>query len=238
MNSRGQAAAFFDLDGTLLPSPSLEWRFLLYLLDRDHISSTSLRQWLSRFAKTILWNRRAAIEENKLYLAGLPESLVEEWQKNLVASPVPFFADGLGRLAWHQAKGHLVFLVSGTLAPLARAAANQLPGRVEICSTELDTMDGRWTGIVNGEHRSGEAKARAIQDLASKFGLALEQSYAYGNDWADFPMLASVGSPCAVNPSARLKLAARKRGWPICSWSRMQPFVRNCDVGLAVAGKI
>jgi HAD superfamily hydrolase (TIGR01490 family) len=237
MNPRGQTAAFFDLDGTLLPSPSLEWRFLLYLLDRDQISSAPLRRWIARFAKKILWNRRAAIAENKIYLAGLPESLVEDWEKSLAPRPLPYFAEGLRRLAWHQAQAHPVFLMSGTLAPLARVVANQLPGRMEICATELDTMDGRWTGFVNGEHRSGEAKARTIRDLTERFDLALEQSYAYGNDQADFPMLASVGHPCAINPSAHLKRAARKRDWPVRSWSGIRPAAREWDVGLTAPEK-
>jgi HAD superfamily hydrolase (TIGR01490 family) len=237
MIPRRQIAAFFDLDGTLLPSPSLEWRFLLYLLDRDQIASAQLRRWLAQFAKKILWDRRAAIEENKLHLTGLPESLVEEWEKTLTTSPLPFFAEGLRMLAWHQAQERAVFLISGTLAPLARVVANQLHGRVDICATELDMMDGRWTGFVNGEHCSGEAKARTIQELASRFGLDLQQSYAYGNDLRDLPMLAAVGRPCAVNPSARLKLVTRKRGWATCSSSGMQPFTRNWGVGLKAAGK-
>jgi len=237
MNHRGQTAAFFDLDGTLLPSPSLEWRFLLYLLDRDLIPSAQLRRWLARFAKKILWDRRAAIEENKLYLAGLPESLGEEWEKALSAHPLPYFAEGIRRLQWHQAQGHQVYLISGTLAPLARVAENQLPGRVEVCATELGATDSCWTGFVDGEHRSGGGKTHAIQDLAAKFGLALEQSYAYGNDLADLSMLASVGRPCAVNPSARLKLAARKRGWPICSWRENPPVARNWNAELTAEGK-
>jgi HAD superfamily hydrolase (TIGR01490 family) len=237
MIPRRQIAAFFDLDGTLLPSPSLEWRFLLYLLDRDQIASAQLRHWLARFAKNILWNRRAAIEENKLHLTGLPESLVEEWEKTLEACPLPLFAAGVRQLAWHQAKGHSVFLISGTLAPLARVAANGFPGRVEICATEPDAIDGRWTGFINEEHCSGDAKARTISNLSSRFGFDLQQSYAYGNDLRDLPMLAAVGRPCAVNPSARLKLAARKRGWATCSWSGMQPFARNWGVELTAAGK-
>jgi HAD superfamily hydrolase (TIGR01490 family) len=237
MNFRGQTAAFFDLDGTLLPSPSLEWRFLLHLLDRDLIPSAQLRRWLAHFAKNILWNRRGAVEENKLYLAGRRESLVEEWEKAFSTHPLPFFAEGIRRLQWHQAQGHQVFLISGTLAPLARVAANQLPGRVEVCATELNAVDGCWTGFVNGEHRSGEAKARAIQDFAVKFGLAPGQSYAYGNDLTDLSMLASVGRPCAVNPSARLKHAGRKCGWPVCTWRGIPPVARNWDAELTEAGK-
>jgi HAD superfamily hydrolase (TIGR01490 family) len=232
-----QIAAFFDLDGTLLPSPSFEWRFLLYLLDRDQIASTQLRRWVAQFAKKILWDRRAAIEENKLYLTALPESLVEEWEETLGGCPLPFFEEGLRMLARHQAQGHAVFMISGTLTPLARVAANQLHGRVEICATELDTMGGRWTGFVNGEHCSGEAKARTVRELSSRFDLDLQQSYAYGNDLRDLPVLAAVGRPCAVNPSARLRRVARKRGWPIYSWSGVPSAARNWGVGLTSAGK-
>lgn len=237
MNLGERTAAFFDLDGTLLPSPSLEWRFLLYLLDRDRISSAQLRRCLAQFTKKLLWDWRAAIEENKLYLAGLPETIVEEWEKTLATRPLPFFAGGIRRLTWHQTQGHRIFLVSGTLAPLARVAANQLPDRMEICATDLDALNGRWTGFVNGEHRRGDAKARAIRDLAARFGMTIEQSYAYGNDFSDLPMLASVGRPRAVNPSARLKHTARKRGWPICTWSGVPPGAQNWNAELPAAGK-
>lgn len=237
MIRRGQPATFFDLDGTLLPSPSLEWRFLLYLLDRDQISSAQLRRWLAQFAKNILRDRRAAIQENKLYLAGLLESLAFDWAKPFEGRPLPFFAEAVRRLEWHQAKGHRVFLLSGTLAPLAQFAANQLPGRVEVCATELEAIDGRWTGFVKGEHRGGEAKARAIRELASKFHLAPDQCYAYGNDSSDLAMLASVGCPSAVNPAARLRRAARKCGWPICSWSGVLPATRNWNSELTAPEK-
>lgn len=237
MIPRRQIAALFDLDGTLLPSPSLEWRFLLYLLDRDQIASAQLRGWLAQSARKILWDRRAAIEENKLHLTGLRESLVKDWEKSLEARPLSLFAAGVRQLAWHQAEGHPVFLISGTLAPLARVAVNGLPGHVEICATEPEAIDGRWTGFIKGEHRSGEAKARTISDLSSRFGLDLERSYAYGNGLSDLAMLAAVGRPCAVNPSSRLKLAARRRGWSICSWFGMQPFARNWDAGLTAEEK-
>jgi hypothetical protein len=43
MNSPQNVGAFFDLDGTLLPPPSLEWRFIGYLLERDQISGHTSR---------------------------------------------------------------------------------------------------------------------------------------------------------------------------------------------------
>ena len=54
MNSPERIGAFFDLDGTLLQSPSLEWRFITWLAARDKIGSGEIGRWLGCFAKTFV----------------------------------------------------------------------------------------------------------------------------------------------------------------------------------------
>src|SRR5271155_2109317 len=117
--------AFFDIDGTLLAAPSLEWRFVAYLLERNEISSEQVGRWLAHFAGTFWRNLHGAIEGNKRYLSGISEALVNDWEKSLApgscrGDSLPFFEEALQRIAWHSAQGHRVFLVSGALAPLAR----------------------------------------------------------------------------------------------------------------------
>jgi HAD superfamily hydrolase (TIGR01490 family) len=218
MNVSAKIGAFFDLDGTLIPPPSLEWRFLAHLLAGEEVSRPNLIRWLRHSAKTVLRDRFAAIEGNKLYLGGLRESLVAEWTTAGAPNSPPFFLDGMVRLAWHHAQGHRVFLVTGTLAPLARAVAQHFPCPVEIIASELVVFDGHWTGWLAGEHMSGQAKAWAIQALARQNGIELGQSHAYANHTADVPMLEAVGNPVAVNPSRRLARLARTRGWRIHKW--------------------
>jgi phosphoserine phosphatase len=220
MSAARRAAAFFDLDGTLLPGPSLEWRFIGYLLGRDAILNAHVWHWLVQFSKSIFHNPRAATAGNKLYLTGLEESLVTDWQKSGAPGSLPFFAEGIDCMVQHIARQHQVILVSGTLAPLARVIAGQFPGRVEVCGTELKALDGRWTGWLAGDHLAGVAKARALRSLASRFGLNLDRSYAHGNGMADLPMLRCVGRPVVVNPSWRLARHARQLGWPVCNWER------------------
>ena len=224
--------AFFDLDGTLIPPPSLEWRFLAHLLACEKVSRTNLMLWLRQWAKNILRDRHAAIENNKLYLAGLPESLVAEWTAAGAPNSPPFFLEGMARLAEHHTQGHRIFLVTGTLAPLARAIAHHIPCPVEIVASEVEVLDGRWTGWLVGEHMSGKAKACAIQALAARYRLELRQSHAYGNDVADLPMLDAVGSPVAVNPSRRLARMARTRGWPIYKWHELQTSAKTTHTRL------
>jgi HAD superfamily hydrolase (TIGR01490 family) len=220
MNASLKIGAFFDLDGTLVSGPSLEWRFFAHLLACDEISCANLARWLKQCARMIWIDRFAAIEANKLYLAALRESLAVEWTG---ADTSLLFPDGTERLAWHRAQGHRVFFITGTLAPLARAMAQHFPCPVEIIASELEVFDGHWTGWLVGKHMSGKAKASAIRALAARYGLELNQSYAYGNDISDLPMLDAVGNPVVVNPSNRLARLVRTRGWRIHNWYKSQP---------------
>jgi HAD superfamily hydrolase (TIGR01490 family) len=225
--SANKIGAFFDLDGTLMPKPSLEWRFLSHLLERDEITSAAVLRWLGNWAGTVLREPRAAVDGNKSYLAGLRESLASDWANSLEPGSMPMFSEGLARIEWHVTQQYQVFFVSGTLAPLACAIARSLPGHIEVIASELEVCRGYWTGRLAGEHMSGKAKWRAVHALAEKHGLRLDLSYAYGDQIADLPMLEAVGHPFVVNPGARLRRVARKRGWPICHWTVAPLAVRD-----------
>ena len=236
MNSQANCAelvgAFFDLDGTVLPAPSLEWRFIGYLLARDEISTAHVGGWLAECARRFWHDPRGATEGNKRYLAGIREELVNDWEKSLATETLagellPFFEEALQRIAWHQAQCHRVFFVSGTLAPLARVVARSVGARdaecIEVCATELEAGSGCgqiWSGRILGEHMSGEAKSAAVKTFAARYGLDPSRSYAYGNGVRDAQMLEAVGNAVAVNPTRRLERVARKRGWRTCIWNK------------------
>src|SRR5271156_1474009 len=95
--------AFFDIDGTLLPAPSLEWRFIGYLVERDEISSGHLARWGAHFAGTFWRDLHGATEGNKGYLRGISEALVNDWEKSLAlgffrGDSLPFFEEALQRI--------------------------------------------------------------------------------------------------------------------------------------------
>ena len=54
-----------------------------------------------------------------------------------------------------------------------------------------------------------------MRGFASKHGLDLSKSWAYSDSYSDYPMLAVVGRPTAVNPDLRLRVVARSYAWPI-----------------------
>jgi phosphoserine phosphatase len=232
MSQPNLVAAFFDLDGTLLPPPSLEWRFIRYLLWHGKIGTPNIFRWLGHAGHSIGRGPRRAIEANKQYLGGLSASLVVDWANSPKAEDVNLetrgaFAEGLQRIRWHQAQNHRVFLLTGTLAPLANDFATRLPGNVEVIATDLSDFGTRlfphprpriWTGELAAEHMVGAAKCRALRATAGRHHLDLTGCYAYGNSIADRAMLEAVGHPTAVNPSRSLARLARKRCWPVSRW--------------------
>lgn len=246
MTAPENIGAFFDLDGTLLPPPSLEWRFIAYLVERDQIASTHLARWLAHFAKTILRYPHQAIEGNKFYLSGISESLVSDWENSLAQASSPedslaLFDQGLQRIVWHHTRGHHIFLITGTLAPLAqmiaRRISRQLRVPIEVKATELQASrwhshswlcsSNQWTGRLASGHMSSQAKSHALKTAAATHNLDLAKSYAYGDSTADVPMLESVAHPQAVNPSRNLVRIAQQNRWPTSHWTESRSAVTN-----------
>ncbi|HKS83483.1 MAG TPA: HAD-IB family phosphatase [Candidatus Acidoferrales bacterium] len=221
-------AAFFDLDGTLLPSPSLEWRFAAFLLSRDEISAMRLARWLLRSFRNFPGSPRAAFKANKSHLACLRTTLAADWERSLHPDALPVFSRALDRIRWHATQQHAICFVSGTLDPLARVVADgisaQIGAPIEVIATRLESCGGYWTGDLAGEHMRGEAKARAIRAFASRCGCDLSRSFAYGDEIAEIPMLRAVGHPFTVNPSSRLERAARLHGWRVLEWRKLDEF--------------
>jgi phosphoserine phosphatase len=216
------AAAIFDLDGTLLPWPSLERRFLSYLRRRGGPGARQWFGWLAQFFLRLPAGWCAATEANKSYLAGVPDTALCEFAGWVQRNPLPIFTAAQEQLLWHARQGHRLVLLSGTLQPLAEIFAATLPVPVEVHATAIARKAGRLTGQLAaqqaGEVLSGLAKVRVLSLLASEHRLDLTRSYAYGDRFADRWLLECVGNPVAVNPSWRLARLARQRGWAIRCW--------------------
>jgi HAD superfamily hydrolase (TIGR01490 family) len=233
----GRVAAFFDLDGTLIGGPSLERRFFAQLRDRRAIPLRNYFLWLARTALLAPRGMQMMRHANKMYLRGVGaggDGSRSDGGRPTRPGPeqarmgVPrFFRDAVEWAAWHAEQGHAIVLVSGTLAPLAeemalalvvRLAVRGIAASVAVCATRLEQREGRWTGRILGDAMFGEAKARAVVQLARCKGYDLAKCYAYGDSWSDRWMLESVGHAAAVNPSWRMERLAQQRGWSVLNW--------------------
>ena len=221
--------AFFDIDGTLLPNPSLELRFFWDLFRRGKIPSGNCFHWAARVLRLGAGNLRAAALANKMYLRGLPANVLSDVETRPDLLP-EFFPAAIQRVWWHALRGDAVVLVSGTLVPLAEMAKAALErellwrgveANISVLATKIEVNGGLCTGTVRGMPMFGRTKALAIRGLASARGIALEQCSAYGDHDLDCWMLASVGEAFAVNPSPSLCRVAQLHGWRVVDW---QPF--------------
>jgi len=224
--------AFFDVDGTLLPQPSLEKRFFWNLLRHGRISPANYLGWAAQMVRLVATDPATAARLNKMYLRGIPGSVLSQPELRHDRWVPELFPAAIQRVCWHALRGDKIVLVTGTLAPLAymvkAALERQLLGRgvettIAVIATRLVIRNGFWTGGVDGAPVFGEAKAAAAKNFANSRGVSRSHCFAYGDQVLDVGMLASVGNPFAVNPNPRLRRIALQNGWQVLRWTPCPP---------------
>jgi phosphoserine phosphatase len=235
-----RTAAFFDLDGTLVPEPSLERRLFAELRRNHKIPLANYFRWIAESLRLLPQGLLAIQHRNKRYLTHIPGDLVFRYMDS-----ISFFEEAIVRMAWHIHQGHTIVVVTGTLEPLAILAATALACELEarglechplICATRLKEDRGRWTGGLDGPALYGSAKAGAIEALAQRENLDLRQSHAYANHLLDRYFLFAVGHAHAVNPGRELASVANERNWPIWHWC--QPRTTNAQRSSCLSSRI
>jgi len=217
-----RVGTFFDVDGTLVPEPSLERRFFERLRWNGAIPLANYLRWSMEALRLRPKGIACLAHGNKFYLRGVRTDQVFQLLESIL-----FYEEGIERVTWHARQGHEVVLVSGTLEPLAQMVATALECeleargvecRVQVCATRMEEDHGRWTGRVIGDAMHGEAKVRAIARLAQEHRFDLNLSHAYGNTLVDRPMLSMVGRAHAVNPGKEMATLANLFDWPVWHW--------------------
>jgi len=230
-------AAFFDIDGTLLPPPSLERQFRRFVRWRGELGVRQQFRSLGHFLAAVWHDPIAATHGNKVHYAGARLTTMQAWISFLRRHPPPFHSQALDRVAWHAQQGHRIVLVSGTIQPLAHLVAELLrtrlsalteaPVHLDVLAAELEVRNGHFTGSLVGPAICGAQKASAIEAYAVARSLNLAESFAYGNSILDGWMLSRVGRATAVNPSFLLAWLARRCNWPVVRWSDTAGARRN-----------
>jgi HAD superfamily hydrolase (TIGR01490 family) len=223
-----RAAAFFDLDRTLLRRSStlaLAGSFRRYGVI-GHVDLAKAAFWQLLFvargagAETV----RKAAEEGLMLLQGF----TPEQMRQLVASAMDdvlrplVYAEPVRLLDRHRERGEPVYIISAALQEIVDALAAELgfDGALgTICEVEDGVYTGRSIRSLHGEH-----KAAALVELAGREGFDLASSTAYSDSHTDLPFLEAVGRPVAVNPDRELAQVAAERGWEVLTFSeRLHP---------------
>lgn len=237
------AAAFFDVDNTLMQGASLYW-FARGLAARRYLTAGDLL----RYAGRQLWFRVAAREhrghidrakQSALALvAGWRvtdmERLAEEIFDELMADRIWPGTRALAQL--HLDAGQRVWLVTAAPVEIGRVIADRL-GLSGAIGTVAEVSHGVYTGALVGDLMHGPAKAEAITGLAAAEQLDLRRCAAYSDSINDLPMLSTVGHPVAVNPDTALRREARRRGWQVRDFRTVRKTARiGLPAALALGG--
>jgi len=214
------AAAFYDLDGTLIRT-NLVHTFAFYARNDQGI----LRS-LGRTAATLagiplfigadLYSRkvfndlffkwyRGQSEDRLRFLAG---ELFEE-----VIQPA-IYPGARELVEKSRSLGLRQVVVSGALDITIKPLLDYLEID-DYAANRMEFVDGRATGRLIPPVMASATKASWIRTYAEREGLSLSDCFCYADSLSDLPMLAIVGHPTATNPDLRLRSTALRHDWPV-----------------------
>ncbi len=236
------AAAFFDVDNTMMMGASLFW-FARGLAARKYFTTRDMLGFVWQQAKFRIGGNEGnpddmlTIRENALaFVAGREVSEIvrhsEEIYDELMADRI--WAGTRVLAQQHLDAGQRVWLVTATPVELASIIAHRL-GLTGALGTVSEVVDGHYTGRLVGEMMHGEAKAEAVRALAEREGLDLSRCTAYSDSSNDLPMLTLTGRAIAVNPDTELRAVARSRGWEITDFRTGRKAARTVVPTVAAA---
>ncbi|QMW68546.1 HAD-IB family hydrolase [Mumia sp. ZJ1417] len=239
-----EAAAFFDVDNTIMQGASLfhlaRGLYKRRFFTTREIASAAWKQAYFRYAGVEDPEHVDSARASALaFIAGHRVSELEEVGDEI-------FDETMASRIWpgtralaqrHLDDGQRVWLVTAAPVEIARIIARRL-GLTGALGTVAESVDGVYTGRLVGDMLHGPAKADAILALTRDEGLDLDRCSAYSDSFNDLPMLSLVGHPCAVNPDAHLRDHARREGWMIRDFRTGRRAAKAGLVGAAIAGAV
>lgn len=222
------AAAFFDIDNTLIQGASI----VLFALGLHKHKYFTWREMIPIMWKQLKFRAtgsenaedvRQAREQGLAFIKGRTVEELNALCDDIVDSHmVEKIWPGTRALAEeHLARGQQVWLVSATPVQLGQILAQRL-GFTGALGTVGEVKDGRYTGRLVGDILHGPGKLHAVAALAAIEKLDLDRCTAYSDSINDVPMLSMVGRAVAINPDRSLRKYAKKKGWEICDYRNIR----------------
>jgi HAD superfamily hydrolase (TIGR01490 family) len=221
-----RAAAFFDLDRTLIAGSSgLPWARAA--AKAGLISRGQMARWA---VEALRFRLRGSTDEATEKLMGEVKEVFNGTAAREIARLAPevlvgvlprIYPEMLEEVYAHQDAGRSTFIVSAAGDELVQILARILNMDGGIGTTYEIGEDGLFTGELEGPFIYGEGKVKAMREFAADHDIDLERSYAYSDSASDLPMLRAVGNPVVVNPDEELTRIAREHGWRVMRFERL-----------------
>jgi HAD superfamily hydrolase (TIGR01490 family) len=222
---RPPAAAFVDVDGTLL-AETTTFLFARILYRRGLIR----RSFLLRALYHGLQHRLGQLDYGRLIAYGLKNiaripvvELERIAYENFVEHVKPRLYHGVVEHMNHLRKsGTPIVLVSSSPGLVIEPLSLYL-GCTATLTTPVVIERNRLVGIGHGPPCYGEGKLYWVRQWAQENGISMHEAVAYADNWSDRALLEEVGRGVVVHPKGRLLRLARQRGWDVVRPQRPVP---------------
>jgi HAD superfamily hydrolase (TIGR01490 family) len=240
-------AAFFDLDKTVIATPSMiafggplrRAGMINRRLMARALWSGLVFHYLGADDERMRKFRESALRITKGWDQAIVSSLVADTLTDVIEPIV--YDEALDLIRAHQAAGRRVFLISASPEEIVAPLGRYLGVDESVASRASIDGEGRYTGEVEF-YAYGPYKADAVREVAERDGLDLERCWAYSDSATDLPLLRAVGHPVAVNPDRSLARVARDEGWEVRQFRNGVPLSERVTLPgpgrIALAGSI
>ncbi|MCX6550220.1 MAG: HAD-IB family hydrolase [Acidobacteria bacterium] len=213
--------ALFDLDETLLAGDSdYEWgQFLVDegVLDRSVYEARN-KEFYERYRAGTL-DLQEFLDFQLKPLSWFSREKLDAWHRGFMATRIlPIIRPG-ARALLDRHRDDVRVIITATNRFVTEPIAQAL-GVTNLVATELEALDGRYTGRPRGTPCFREGKVQRLGEWLAERGERLadyEQSWFYSDSMNDAPLLSLVTNPVAVHPDDRLRARAEQAGWPVIS---------------------
>lgn len=213
--------AIFDLDNTLLNGDS-DYNWSLFLIEHGVLDSDLYKERNEQFFKEYQSGNLDVIAYCEFQFKTLkdnPRELLDELRSDYVKKIInPMITkEAKDLVESHRKENHKLLIITATNSYITRPIAD-LFGIEDLIGTDLEELNGEFTGKVSGLPSFQEGKIIRLNSWLEKRGLIfeeLEKTFFYSDSMNDIPLLEKVSNPVAANPDEILEKKAIKENWPI-----------------------
>ena len=221
-----RAAAFFDLDKTLMAGSSgMQFARVATrhgIVSRGQLASWAVEHLRYRLRGTTDERTTEVLRVARDLITGVPARSLERMNPEVMAAILPrIYPQMLDEVYAHQDAGRVTFIVSAAGNGVVESLAAVLGMEGGIGTRYEIDGEGAFTGRFDGPFVYGPGKVEAMETFAAEHNIDLARSYAYSDSLSDLPMLRAVGHPVAVNPDPALAEIAREEGWQTMRFERL-----------------
>ena len=209
----------FDLDNTILNGDS-DYSWIKFMIDSGQVDHDEYTQKNEYFYNQYYEGKLDYDEWAEFALSTFKdktpdqlESLLKDFLNSVIEPIINIYA--LRLLHEHSHDNDFMLLASATNSVLVNPIAERL-GFKHVVATDVEIIDGVYTGRMDGESALGEGKLVKVKKWMDSNGFtSFENTTFYSDSINDLPLLLEVSNPIAVNPDEQLRATCWEADWEI-----------------------